>query len=72
MTTETTQQTTLLSPVALPTTLYKPQWAVYVYDSIGYVTFNGRLIALEKCATAAQEDRLVATRDRLNHRNAGH
>ena len=66
----TTQQTTLPSPVAPPATPYKPQWALYIYAGIGYVTYNGRLIATEKCPTAAQEDRLVAVRDRLNHRNA--
>jgi len=65
-------ETTLPSPVAPPTTSYKPQWALYIYESIGYITFNGRLVATEKCATAAQEDHLVATRDRLNHRNAAH
>ncbi len=51
---------------------YTPAWALYVYDAIGYVTYDGRLIATEKCATADQEARLVAVRDRLNHRNAGH
>jgi len=65
----TTQQIAPPAPTASP---YTPAWAVYVYDSTGYVTYNGRLIATEKCATAAQEGRLVATRDRLNHRNAGH
>ncbi len=72
MITETTPQITPPSPVAPPTTSYKPAWAVYVYNSIGYVTFNGRLIATETCATAAQEASLVATRDRLNRRNAAH
>ncbi len=61
-----------ITPPAPPATSYKPQWAVYVYNSIGYVTYNGRLIATEKCPMAAQEDHLVAVRDRLNHRNAGH
>jgi len=65
----TTQQ---IAPPAQPATPYTPAWAVYVYDSTGYVTYNGRLIATEKCATAAQEDHLVAVRDRLNHRNAAH
>ncbi len=69
MTTETTHQ---IAPPAPPATSYTPQWAVYVYDAIGYVTFNGRIIATGKCATAAQEVSLVATRDRLNHRNATH
>jgi len=69
MTTETTQQIALPSPVAPPTTPYKPQWAVYVYDSIGYVTYNGRLVAAKTCPTAAQENRLVAVRDRLNARH---
>ncbi len=69
MTTETTHQ---IAPPAPPATSYTPAWAVYVYDAIGYVTFNGRLIATEKCPTATQEASLVATRDRLNHRNAAH
>jgi len=65
----TTQQTTAPAPTAIP---YTPAWAVYVYDSIGYVTYDGRLVATETCDTADREARLVATRDRLNHRNAGH
>jgi len=69
MTTETTHQ---LAPPAPLATAYTPQWAVYVYGATGFVTYDGRLIATETCATAAQEDRLVATRDRLNHRNAAH
>jgi hypothetical protein len=72
MTTETTQQITPPSPVAPPTTSYKPQWAVYVYVDRAYITYNGRLVATETCPTAAQEDRLVAVRDRLNHRDAAH
>jgi len=65
----TTQQ---IAPPAPPATPYKPQWALYIYESIGYVTYNGRLVATETCDTADREAHLVATRDRLNHRNAGH
>ena len=68
----TAQQITLPSPVAPPATPYKPQWALYVYNSIGYVTYAGRLVATEKCDTADRLARLVATRDRLNHRTAAH
>ncbi len=70
MTTETAQQTT--TPPAPPAPSYTPQWAVYVYNVIGYVTYAGRLVATEKCDTADRLARLVATRDRLNHRNAAH
>jgi len=66
------QRVTLPSPVAPTATPYTPAWAVYVYDSVGYVTYAGRLVATEKCSTADQEARLVATRDRLNHRTAAH
>ncbi len=72
MTTETTHHNAAPSPVAPPATPYTPQWAVYVYDDRAYITYNARLVATEKCATAAQEVSLVATRDRLNHRNAAH
>ncbi len=66
--TMTTQQ---LAPPS-PAPSYVPAWAVYVYNAIGYVTYAGRLVATEKCDTADREARLVATRDRLNHRNAAH
>ncbi len=64
----TTQQ--IAPPAQVPS--YVPAWEVYFYDSVGYVTYNGRVIARETCPTTAQQDRLVATRDRLNHRTAAH
>jgi len=67
----TTQQQIVVPP-APPARPYTPAWEVYIYDDRAYVTFNGRLVATEKCDTADREARLVATRDRLNHRNAGH
>ncbi len=69
MTTETTQQ---IAPPAPTAPSYVPAWAVYIYAGIGYVTYDGRLVATETCPTADQEARLVAIRDRLNHRNAAH
>ncbi len=55
-----------------PVTLYEPAWALYVYDDRAYITYNGRLVAIETCATATQEASLVAVRDCLNDRIAVH
>jgi len=43
-----------------------PAWALYVYDDIAFLTFDGRLVATTVCALPAQQARIEATLARLN------
>ncbi len=48
-----------------PATPYVPTWALYVYDDIAYLTFNGKLEATATCRTPDQQTRIEATLARL-------
>ncbi len=62
----TTQQTTLPSPVSP----YAPSWALYVYGTHAFFTYNGRLIAWASVATPTQEARIKGVLHRLTVQTA--
>ena len=49
---------------------YMPSWMLYVYDDIGYMTHNGRLIAWASVATPTQEARIKGVLHRLTVQTA--
>ncbi len=46
-------------------------WVLYVYNSIGYLTFDGRLIATASVATPRQEARIRGMLARLTGQRTG-
>ncbi len=50
---------------ASPTPPYTPAWALYVYNDIAYLTFNGRLAATAAYHTATEQDKVDAVYARL-------
>jgi len=54
-------------PVPAP---YVPAWALYVYETRAFLTFDGRLIATATVATPAQGARIEGVFDRLAHGRA--
>jgi len=45
-------------------------WWLHLYDGIGYLTFDGKTVAVATCRTPAQEARLIALLDRLTTRTS--
>jgi len=57
---------TISQPVLpAPSTPYTPAWALYVYNDIAYLTFNGRLAATAAYHTATEQDKVDAVYARL-------
>ncbi len=57
----TMQQT----PPPAPVPSYAPSWALYVYGTHAFFTYNGRIIAEACVATPAQETRIEGVYARL-------
>ena len=63
-----TEQRPAPAPVAPPRT----GWWLHLYDEIGYLTFDGKVVAVATCTTPAREDRLITLFDRLTTRTLRH
>jgi len=50
---------------ASPTAPYTPAWALYVYNDIAYLTFNGRLAATAAYHTSTEQARVNGVYARL-------
>ncbi len=59
-----------LAPPA-PAPPYTPAWALYIYGTHAFFTYDGRLIADATVATPAEDARITRTFDRLIARTAG-
>ena len=58
-------------PAPAPATSpYAPSWWLHLYHGIGYLTFDGKIVAVATCSTPPQETRLIALLDRLTNRTA--
>ncbi len=57
--------TTQQNVPASPTAPYTPAWALYAYNDIAYLTFNGRLAATAAYHTAREQAKVDAVYARL-------
>lgn len=57
--------TTQQNVPASPTAPYTPAWALYVYNDIAYLTFNGRLAATAAYYTSTEQTRVNGVYARL-------
>ncbi len=64
-----TEQRPAPAPATAP---YAPSWWLHLYDGIGYLTFDGKIVAVATCTTPAREDRLITLFDRLTTRTLRH
>ncbi len=71
MTTETAQQIAPPSPVAPSVPPSTPAWALYVYGTHAFFTFDGRLVAQATVATPGQEARIEGMFARLTGQRTG-
>jgi len=62
-----TEQRPAPAPLVAP---YAPSWWLHLYDEIGYLTFDGKVVAVATCSTPVQETRLIVLLDRLTNRTA--
>jgi len=60
------------TPPSAPATPVTPAWALYIYGTRAFFTYDGHLVATATVATPAQDARIVGVFHRLTGRTTTH